>query len=204
VLAREVASLLDKLDVSDAGLVGASLGGRIALELTIARPDLVAALVLAGAGLPGHDWSPEVRAYGEAEDAAVVRGDLDEATEVNLRTWVDGPRRSPGDVDRGVRGAIGEMQRAALELQAPVWDELDHAQLVPDLADRLGDVTAPTLVLVGEEDVPDIHSIANRLAASIPGARSATIPGAAHVPNLERPGEFDALVLPFLAEVLAR
>ena len=203
-LAREVADLLDELGVSGAALVGTSLGGRVALELAIARPDLAGALVLVGAGLPSHDWSAEVRAYAEAEDEAVARGDLDEATEVSMRMWVDGPRRTEADVDPKFRGAVREMQRRALELQAPRWDEPDVDVLVPDLLARLGEVAAPTLVLVGEEDVTDIHSIATRLADSIPQARLATIARAAHVPNLERPADFDALVLPFLAEALPR
>ena len=60
------------------------------------------------------------------------------------------------------------MQRRALELQAPVWAELDEEPLVPDVADRLGEIAVPTLVLVGEEDVEDIHAVAARLAAEIP------------------------------------
>jgi 3-oxoadipate enol-lactonase len=202
--AREVVALLDQLGVSGAALIGTSVGGRTSLELAIARPDVAGALVLVGAGLPGYDWSAAVRAYGNAEDEAVARGDLDGATELNLRMWVDGPRRLPADVDPRVRDAVGQMQRDALELQAPVWEELEHDFLVPDLEGRLGEVRAPTLVLVGEEDVEDIHAIAARFAAEIPGARKATIPGAAHVPNVERPAEFDALVLDFLAGIFGQ
>ncbi len=199
--ARDVAELLDGLGVSGAAVVGGSMGGRIALELAIGRPDLVGALVLVGTGLPGLDWSEEVRAYGQAEDEGVVRGDLDAATEVNLRMWVDGPRRAAADVDPGVREAVREMQRRALELQAPIWAELDEELLVEDVGGRLGEVRVPTLVVVGEEDVADIHRVAERLVREIPGARSATIPRTAHVPNLERPADFDALVLGFLSRV---
>jgi 3-oxoadipate enol-lactonase len=201
--ARDVVKLLDELDVSGAALVGGSLGGRVALEVAIARPDLVSALVLVGTGLPGHDWSDEVRAYGQAEDEAVLRGDLDEATELNLRMWVDGPGREPADVDPAVREAAREMQRRALELQAPVWAELDEDQLVEDVDGRLGEVRVPTLVLVGEEDVADIHTVGARLVREIPGARSATIARTAHLPSLERPADFDALVLDFLANVFS-
>jgi 3-oxoadipate enol-lactonase len=201
--ARDVAELLDELGVSGAALVGGSLGGRIALELAIGRPDLVGGLVLVGAGLPGHEWSEVVRAYGQAEDEAVARGDLEEATEVNLRMWVDGPGRGPADVDPAVREAVREMQRRALELQAPFWEELDEKPLVEDVGARLGEVRVPTLVLVGEEDAADIHSIGDRLAREIPGARRASIARTAHVPSLERPADFDALVLDFLSDVFA-
>jgi pimeloyl-ACP methyl ester carboxylesterase len=61
-------------------------------------------------------------------------------------------------------------------------------------------VHLPTLVLTGDEDVADIHQIAERLAAGIPDASRATIADAAHLPNIERPDEFDRIVLGFLAE----
>jgi 3-oxoadipate enol-lactonase len=197
--AQDVVGLLDELEIGAAGVVGASLGGRVALEVAVARPDLVRALVLVDAGLPGVDWSEAVRAYGAAEDEAVARGDLAAATEINLRMWVDGPRRTAADVDPAVRAAVAEMQRRALELQAPCWERLDEDLLVPDVAERLDEVEAPTLVLVGEEDVDDMHVLARRFAAEIPRARLATIPGAAHVPSLEQPAAFDELVLEFLA-----
>jgi 3-oxoadipate enol-lactonase len=60
-------------------------------------------------------------------------------------------------------------------------------------------VKAPALVITGDEDVADIHRIADRLVAEIGGATRATIAGAAHLPNLEKPEEFDRIVLDFLA-----
>lgn len=83
--AGDLIALLEELGLASASLVGVSLGGRIALELAIARPDLLDALVLVGAGLPGHSWSPEVRAYQAEEDAALERGDIDTAIEANVR-----------------------------------------------------------------------------------------------------------------------
>jgi pimeloyl-ACP methyl ester carboxylesterase len=115
-----------------------------------------------------------------------------------LRTWVDGPRRSPDDVDPEVRARVAEMQKRAYELQLPVWETAEEEPLVGDLAERIGEVGAPTLVLVGEEDVPDMHEIADRLERELPNARRASIADTAHVPSLERPREFDQLVLPFL------
>ena len=108
----------------------------------------------------------------------------------------------PADVDPGVRAKVGEMQRNALELQAPYWETLDEDMLVPEIAERLGEVEAPTLVLVGEEDVDDMQRLAELFARAIPEARLASIPGAAHIPSLEQPAAFDELVLGFLAETL--
>jgi pimeloyl-ACP methyl ester carboxylesterase len=198
--ARDLVGLLERLELGPAALAGGSLGGRVALEVAVARPELVSVLILVGSGLPGHEWSDELRASWAEEEAALERGDLDAAVEVNLRTWVDGPRRSAADVDGSVRERVREMQRRAFELQLPVGDQAQEELLVPDLADRLHEIGAPTLVVVGEGDVPDIHAIAGRLSTAIPNARSATIADAAHVPSLERPAEFDRLVLGFLAE----
>jgi len=197
--ARDLIALLEEHDLAPAALVGVSLGGRVAVEAALARPELVRALVLVAPGLPGHEWSQEMRDAWAEEEAAFEAGDLDGAVESSLRTWVDGPRRGPGDVDPQVRARVGEMQRRAYELGAGV-EEDEEELLVEDLVQRLGEISVPTLVLVGEEDQPDMHRIAERLEREIPGARRATIPGTAHVPSLERPREFDELVLPFLRE----
>jgi pimeloyl-ACP methyl ester carboxylesterase len=198
--AQDVIDLLDEYGFERAGLVGVSLGGRVALEVALAQPNRVSALVLVGSGLPGHDWSDEMKASWEEEEAEFNKGDLDAAVEVTLRTWVDGPRRKPEDVDPEVRARVGEMQRRALELYQEVGDDAEEELLVADVADRLGEIHAPTLVVVGAEDVPDIHAIADKLASEIPGARRATIEKTAHVPSMERPEEFEQLVLGFIEE----
>jgi 3-oxoadipate enol-lactonase len=197
--ATDLIGLLEELALGPAALVGVSLGGRVALEVAVKRPDLVSALVLVGAGVPGHEWTADTLAGWAEEEAALERGDLDAAVEVNLRMWVDGPSRGPDEVAVGVRERVAEMQRRAFEIQLPVGDDASEELLVPDLSDRLGEIRAPTLVLVGELDRPDMLSLADRLAAGIPGARLATIGRAAHVPSLECPAEFDRLVLDFLA-----
>jgi 3-oxoadipate enol-lactonase len=199
----DLIALLDELALGPATLVGASMGGGVSLQVAVARPELVSALVLVGSGVRGHDWSDYVtRAWAE-EEAAFERGDLDAAVEVNLRTWVDGPRRSPDEVDPEIRRQVGEMQRRALELYVEGGADAQEEALVLDIGDRLGEISVPTLVLVGELDVTDIHLLADRLEREIPGARRATIEGAAHVPSMERPDEFDRLVLGFLDEVEA-
>jgi pimeloyl-ACP methyl ester carboxylesterase len=198
--ARDLIDLLDRLALGPAALVGVSMGGAVATEATMARPDLVSALVLVGSGLRGHQFSEQTVAGWEDEEAALERGDLDAAVETNLRMWVDGPHRSPEDVDPDVRRRVGEMQRRAFEIEQSTDGDARLDELVPDLATRLGEIQAPTLILVGELDRPEMHEIADRLEAEIPNTRRATIGGTAHVPSMERPQEFDELVLGFLAE----
>ena len=114
--ARDLVGLIESLELAPAALVGVSLGGAVALDVTVARPELVSALVLVGSGLRGHEFSAETQAGWAEEEEAFERGDLDAAVETNLRMWVDGPGRSPEDVDPDVRRRVGEMQRRAFEL----------------------------------------------------------------------------------------
>jgi pimeloyl-ACP methyl ester carboxylesterase len=198
----DVVALLDGLGVERVAAAGASLGARVALELALTVPERVWALVLVAPGLSGVEWSEEVRAGWAAEEAALEAGDIDEAVEINLRMWVDGPRRGPDEVDPAVRAHVGEMQRRALEVQIPAYADPGHQPaedpLDPPASARLAEVSVPTLVLVGDLDQPDIVSTAGRLAAEIPEARHAVIEGTAHVPNLERPGQVSELLLEFL------
>jgi 3-oxoadipate enol-lactonase len=192
----DLLAVLDALGLERAILVGSSLGGRIALEVALAQPERVTALVLVDAAIPGVDWSQEVRGCGAAEDAAHEAGDLDAATDLNVRFWVDGPGRTPDAVAPALREQVRTMQRRAFELQAGLDD--DEEPLVEDLGGRLGELRGPALVLVGADDVADFHAIADLLAAAVPGAERATVTGAAHLPSAERPEAFAALVEPFL------
>ncbi|MFL5919609.1 MAG: alpha/beta fold hydrolase [Gaiellaceae bacterium] len=182
----------ERLPGEPATLIGTSLGSIIALELALECPDRVAAMVLAGPSIDGHEWSAEVRAFGEEEEAALERGDLDAAVEANVRIWL------ADDADPAVRALVTEMQRRAFELQSD--RQLRMQRLDPPASTRLAEVRVPTLVVTGDEDVHDIHEIADRLAAEIPGAERATIAGAGHLPSLERPDEFNRIVLAFLRE----
>ena len=181
----------DHLPPEPVTLIGTSMGGAIALELALESPERVAALVLVGPGLDGHEWSEETRTSWQEEEDAFERGDLDAAVEVNLRVWL------PDNVDPQVRALVADMQRNAFELQAG-HDDLRTKKLEPPASTRLTEVAVPTLVVTGDEDVRDIHVIADKLATEIPGAERATIAGSGHLPSLERPDEFDAVVLAFL------
>jgi pimeloyl-ACP methyl ester carboxylesterase len=197
----DVLAVLGRLGIERVAAVGASLGARVALELALTAPERVWALVLVAPGLSG-EWSEDVRASWAAEEAALDAGDIDEAVEINLRVWVDGPQRRPDEVDAAVRSHVGDMQRRAFEVQIPAYADPEHQPAEeafdPPASARLGEVSAPTLVLVGDLDQPDIASAAGRLAAEIPEARHAVIEGTAHVPNLERPNQVSELLVAFL------
>jgi pimeloyl-ACP methyl ester carboxylesterase len=191
--ARDAEALLD----GPAAVVGCSLGGRVALELTVLRPDLVERLVVIAPGFPGWSWSDETRAGWAAEEAAFDEGDFAAAAEASVHLWIDGPRRSPDEVDPGLRAAVAEMTIRSYELQQGV-DDNEESPLDPPINERLGDVRCPTLVIVGDEDIDDMQGIAAHVAASISEARLATVAGASHLPSLEQPDEVNALLLDFL------
>jgi len=192
----------EALLVGPTAVVGCSLGGRVALELAVHRPDLVERLVLIAPGLPGWEWSEETRAGWAAEEAAYEAGDYQTAAEASVRMWVDGPDRSPDEVDPGVRTAATEMVLGSYEMQQGAWEAgADEEQVLdPPVGGRLDEVRCPTLVLVGEEDVADMQAIAVHLAESIEGAQLVRIANAAHLPSLERPDEVNALLVAFLSE----
>lgn len=194
---RDLAGVLDTLGMARAHLVGASMGAVGVIDLALTAPERVGALVLVSPAVAGHRWSEAVRRFGAAEDAALERGDVEAAVELNVRMWVDGPRRSPEQVDPVLRKQVWDMQRHAFGL--PAGDGIPQV-VEPPAITRLGDIAAPTLAIIGAEDVEDFHTLGGLLARQIPGARQAVLPGAAHMVSLERPAEFNRLVMDFLAE----
>jgi 3-oxoadipate enol-lactonase len=194
-----IRSALDSAGIDRAAIVGVSLGGSAGLELTLESPKRVTALVLVGTGLAGHQWSDEVEAFGAEEEEAFERGDLDAAVAANLRMWLAGPRRTLDAIDPSIRERVAEMQRDAFVLQKG-HDDMRAVRLDPPASQRLAEVQAPTLIITGDEDVTDIHDIADKLQAEIAGAQRATIADAAHLPNLERPEEFNRIVMDFLED----
>ncbi len=192
----DAAALLTELGVERAHVVGVSIGAAVALDLALAHPDLVDRLVLVAGGLTGWDYSEAMDGFDEDERAALDRGDLDAASWLNVRFWVDGPNRSADQVDPAIRQRVYEMQHLAYEVDNPTA-QLEW--LVPDRAERLADVRAPTLLVVGELDQPDFAEIGRHMAAAIPDARLEVMAGVAHLPPMEAPAEFSRLVLGFLA-----
>jgi 3-oxoadipate enol-lactonase len=193
---EDLATLLRALDAEPAHVVGVSMGGSAALDLALASPALVDRLVLVAPGLAGWDWRAELRADWDAEEAAWQRGDRDEVAWANVRTWLDGPVRGrPADPD--LRQKVFDMYRPALELQA-VDGAIDGSPLEPRSSGRLAEVTAPTLMVVGEFDQPDMVDICRQMAATIPGARLEVMGGVAHLPPMEAPDAFLRILDEFL------
>ncbi|HEX9635420.1 MAG TPA: alpha/beta fold hydrolase [Candidatus Limnocylindria bacterium] len=191
---RDLAVLLRELDAAPAHVVGVSEGGSTSIALAIAEPKLVDRLVLVGPGMAGWEWSDGLRATWAEEEAAYERGDLEEVAWINVRTWLDG-RRPAEAVHPDLRQAVWEMQRHALDQEN---DSAPAEPLEPPIRERLAEVQAPTLIIVGALDQPDMLGIGQHLAGAIPNARLEVMSGVAHLPPMEAPEAFVALVTAFL------
>ncbi|GAB1818468.1 alpha/beta hydrolase [Herbidospora sp. RD11066] len=187
--ASDVADVLDSLGVSGAAVVGASHGGRIALELATARADLVGRLVLlcAGMGLPP---TPELKAYGEAEGALIEAGDVEGAVRLNVDTWL-GPAAGERE-----RVWVADMQRNAFELQLAADPEPEAGHLPLDLAA----IAAPAVVVAGAHDLPYFRESARVIAAGLASAELVELDWAGHLPSIERPEEIARLLPGWLGD----
>ena len=198
-IGMDVAGLLNSLNVEQAYVTGQSFGGYIAIDFALTHPEMVEALILGAPNVSGYEpSSEEVLRFCAEEEEALNRGDLTGATELNLRMWVDGPNRTPDRVNPAVRERVREMQLHAFSLPEP--EGVEEQPLTPPAINRLGKIRVPTLVIVGDQDVPEFLKISDIVVAGIAGAKKVTIPGVAHLPNMEKPEEFNRHVLDFLSK----
>ena len=187
----DLAALMQFLGISRASLVGLSLGGRIAIDFALTHPDHVDKLVLMGPGLTGFPFNQKDEAV-QAMIARAKEGDARGAMEL----WLQHPMMAPAMA----RQALAARIRPIAMDNARIWTNLAVGERVPNppAITRLGEIRAPTLLIVGERDVPDIQQIVKLLAAGVRGARTEVVPGAAHMPNMEDPALVNRLLGEFL------
>jgi pimeloyl-ACP methyl ester carboxylesterase len=190
----QIADLLGFLQVPRTSVIGCSIGGQVALDLALERPDLVDRLVLVASGMSGDDTPDDeesMRVLDRAEEAFKA-GDLERMVDLQLKVWT--PLRTDPETDRRIRDIAMDNRRV---------DTLDWSlarRLDPPAAGRLGEVHAPTLVILGERDVPAMAVIGEKMATGISGARKVAMPGVDHLPNMRAPAAFNRIVLDFLQE----
>ena len=183
--------LLEHLGVRQACLLGASLGGRIALDFAVEFPSRVKALILAAPGLGGYEWSSEyMEQIGRIFSVAEQNGPLQAVEE-----WLKHPHMLPAMENIALRERIRQMNLD----NANLWTQpLPEKPLDPPAVKRLKSLNIPTQIIVGDRDVPDIHAIADLIAANVAGAIKVIINGAGHVISMEKPDEFNQAVFDFL------
>jgi 3-oxoadipate enol-lactonase len=187
---EDVVGVLDELGIERAALVGLSLGGRIALNVALAHPDRLWAVVGVAPGLAGHDGAPYSEEQGARYDAAEAEGDLEAAMAVDFEVW------APLGADDRIR----QLWRATPDAN-PLPDGVEPLAPAGAAAkERLGELAIPVLVVTVRHDPPGFREIGPLVARAAPDARHVEL-DSDHYVTLREPELVARTLLEFLAEV---
>lgn len=193
----DVLAVMDALQVAQAVLMGNSLGGRTALDFALAHPERVRALGLIGPAVSGsprvEQWPEDVQRISDLMDSAEEQGDLDTLNEFEAWLWLDGPAQQ-GRVLGNIRALFLEMNGKALRAASPGEEILPEHPAWP----HLHELQVPGLIIVGDLDLPHIQRNSEHLVRTIPHAELRRLKEAGHLPQLEQPEAFNAVVDGFL------
>jgi pimeloyl-ACP methyl ester carboxylesterase len=198
-LRDDLLNVVRHLGIGKATLVGCSMGGATVVDFALEHPEMVSALVLVGSGVSGLNDPKELSADAIkhwTDFLTLVRdGDVERACEMDAKFWIDGPSRDPARIDPAYRNRARQLHRENFSI-----DRFAHQEepLKPPAIGRLREISAPTLVVIGDNDSEDLVRLADRLAAEIPNATLVTIANAAHLPSLEHPDQFNVILSNFL------
>jgi len=215
---EDVLGVMDALGIAQATLVGCSMGGAQALEVALAAPERVRALVLICSGLSDYEWPPEVAAAAAEAITRIIpverfaayrdgRADhVDPAharaiAELNLRLTMVGPGRSPSALAPEAWEHAMDMTTAMLERQWRRRPPSREVFLEPPASTRLAQIKTPTLVVKALADEPSLVAVSEQLATQIVGARLLELHDTGHLPPVERPHEISAALADFLRDL---
>jgi 3-oxoadipate enol-lactonase len=189
--AQDLTGLLDALGIEQAHIVGISNGGTVALCFASQQQQRIARLVLV-----------DTLAHADALIRAKLQGWLTAVNEggPDLRfdvatPWVWGRRFLANNPD-----VLAAVRARAAQANVDAMRTLIEGAMQHDVRERLPQITLPTLVLVGEDDLLTPPSMARELAAGLPNAELMLVPQAGHFLTVERPLVFNAAVLAFLQQ----
>jgi len=189
--ADDLAGLLDHLTVTEPIICGLSMGGYAAMAFLRRHPGRIAALILADTrATPDTDEARRTR----LETAASVRRD-------GVSTLVPGmTRRLLGESTLSTRPDIVERINSMILSAKPegVALALEAMAARGDSSGLLRTVEVPTLIICGEEDVLTPPAESSLMSRAVKGSQLALIPGAGHLPNIEKSAEFNETVMAFL------
>lgn len=195
----DLEAVLDQLSIHAAIFVGSSMGGALAIDFAIEHPERTIALALIGTAISGGEDAEVPEEAADLEDAyeyAIDRGNFDSANKILAHLWLDGPLSEAGRVSGPVRELFLAMD--AIQLNHP---KLTQEEEPEPAIDAVGNIIAPTLLVVGELDFPDIVDRHEDLSEEIENAFAIVLEDTAHFPSLERPDLFNPILLEFLEAV---
>lgn len=194
----DLVSLLDALGIYEPLIIiGCSMGGGLAMDFALTYPAKVKALIMVDAGPSGLEL--DVPAPPKFADAAKAfeAGNLALVAEIETQIWFDGTGRSPEQVNQEMRKLLYEMNRLALSHEVKQLGKRLPNTETPAV-DRLGNLDIPTLVIVGVHDTAYMLAAADYMEEKMKLAKKVIIEGAAHLPNMDQPQEFQEIVEAFL------
>ncbi len=193
--AADTAALIETLGLQRPHIVGSSMGGAIAQELALARPELVRSLVLNGTWCRGDRFFKEVirNWMWSAQQADSIRDFL-----VTVNLWCFSPRIwNEGTMD----GWIDAAEASPYAQSVDAFCRSAQALIEHDSADRIGSIDVPTLVTVGELDLALPVRFSKELVERIPNARLEVLQEAGHQPFQEIPDQYNRLLAGFWRSV---
>ncbi len=185
----DLLAVLRQAGVTRATIVGSSHGGEVSIDFTLAHPAMVRRLVLVGAVVGGFPYSEHFITRVVENFGVIQKGDIPAGMRAIANDrWTIAPGND------AARKKLLDM------LLASPHDITHRNQFLPPkpALPRLGEIQAPTLVLVGDADIPDVHAHAGAIEAGIPRARRIVIRNAGHLMYLEHPAEFARTVIGFI------
>ena len=191
---NDLRALLEHLEIGHAHILGLCLGGRIAIDFALAYPKVTDALILAEPILGGFQWQEFGVSIAAVWSKAKESG-VQAAKELWLSLDLFEPSMKNPDVILHLAQIVSDYSGWHFVNDDPVRPRDTPA------IEQLGMISAPTLVIIGERDLPDFHEMAETLHQQIPNARKVVLPGIGHMSNMEAPNRFNEIVLNFLADI---
>ena len=185
----DLAAVLRQLKLKRVAIVGSSHGGEISINFTLDHPEIVEQLVLVGAVVGGMPYTKHFLERGDALGKPLEKRDIKGAIAAAAK---DKYLIAPGN---------DAAKKRMAEILSANPQDLTHPELelpVKPALPRLGEIHIPTLLLVGDADIPDVHAHAGAIEAGVPRARRVVISDAGHLMYLEKPAEFSRIVIEFL------
>ena len=194
----DLVAILDTLGLHEpVVLMGCSMGGGLAMDFALSHPSRARALIMVGSGPSGLELDVPRSAKFDDVEKAFEAGDLDLVSELETQIWFDGTGRTPEQVNPSMRKLLYEMNRQALAHEVKqLGKRLPNTQT--PAFDRLSDLQIPVLIVIGAHDTPYILAAADYMAERIPSSQKVVLEDAAHLPNMDHPEEFQAIVTRFL------
>jgi 3-oxoadipate enol-lactonase len=174
--------VLDRMGVTTAGVVAHSGGGGTALAFALSAPERVSAIVLVAPGVEDYPW-PADDPYSLEGGRAYKANDRDGLIELGLRTWAAADPADP----------VARAQVSSAVTAMFATSGFQNAE--PPVYGRLGEISAPAVMVRGDLEYPMVAEAADRIASRIPGCRRVVIPGADHLLPLRTPAALTEIIL---------